>query len=161
VIFLRKKSLVSPLFVWHYAIRRTKEEPMSEHVLLLMQASDFAEHVANQLMTYGVDSLTRAATQDELEQKLVDYERFDVIIITDTFCGNGRDTAALVKKIRTKFFKPMIVYAVFGTNEGPFACQVAGCNFVVYGNSTKRSVYELLFQVGKIGEELEREHQKD
>jgi AmiR/NasT family two-component response regulator len=127
-------------------------------VLLLARNLRANQQITDSLYRTGVNKVVWATDPVRLNID-ENLSHFDVIVVSDTYCSNGRDTARLVRSIRKIFAGPMIAFVEFATNEGPFACQVAGCNFVV--ERSQDTAEALCTLIPKICEELAREHQKE
>jgi hypothetical protein len=131
-----------------------------ERVLLLTPQSEFGELLAESLQRYRIDLVRWSRSPKNLQWRWSELLDTDIIIVDVNFCGNSRDTAALVRQIRQHFTNPMIAFAEFATNEGSFPCQVAGCNFLVTGTSKNDLRGNLCQNAGSIFEELKRDHRK-
>ena len=105
---------------------------MHENVLILTGVNSLGARLRQALKDGWVEEITWCKRSSELVFEKGWFEKFTTIVIGEIFCDNGRETAALVRKIRKEYFNPMIgIHDIF-TGEGLFPLQVAGCNFPIH-----------------------------
>lgn len=131
-----------------------------KRVLLLAPEGSFGNMLSENLRRFGIDHVERSRSPLNLRWRWTEMLDTDIIVVDANFCGNGRETARLVRKIRREFGNPMIVFEAYATNEGAFACQVAGCNFFASGDTEQELRLNICQQAGLIFQELSRDHQK-
>jgi len=134
---------------------------MLEKVLILCRNEELVQELLAWFQQATVDEVKAIFDEKKVRiDRLAD--RYNIIIIDKQFCGTGRTTATFVRRIRQKFFDPMIGIELMAGDGYLFSLQVAGCNFTlslsgVSNAENCKNIFDLIFF--KIFSELAEPHQ--
>lgn len=112
---------------------------MQEHVLLLDRSGNSELIVL--FHDFGIDSATHIKSEAELIFEKGWFNRYTTIVMDSLFCGNTRDGASLVRRIRREYYDPIIALDTVQTNEGVYPLRIAGCTFILPSNKYGRPTW--------------------
>lgn len=104
---------------------------MKQDILILTKDIFFGNALKDRLLALlssrGIEERT-VRVQPDREKILAHY---NVIVITNDFCGDVQETATFIRRLRKVYSEPLIALKYIEDRRGLFPMQVAGCNFVV------------------------------